>query len=99
MRKKRRTFQDYLQEHLEDPDFKKQWEAGEPAFQIAQQVIGYRVQNGLTQKQLAEKVGTSQSAIARIESFEYGRLTLSTLQRIANALNLDLKIQFLEKAS
>jgi len=95
----KRTFDAYLSEQMENADFRQRWNAGEPAFQIAQQLIGYRLQNGLTQKQLAEKIGTSQSAIARIESFDYGRVTLSTLQRIADALNLDLKVQFHEKAS
>jgi len=51
-----------------------------------------REAQGLTQKQLAQRVGTSQSAISRIEDANYDKLMLETLYRIADALNLPLAI-------
>jgi len=51
-----------------------------------------REAQGLTQKQLAHRVGTSQSAISRIEDANYDKLMLETLYRIADALNLPLAI-------
>ncbi|MBM3329935.1 MAG: helix-turn-helix transcriptional regulator [Calditrichaeota bacterium] len=53
-----------------------------------------RERRKLTQMQLAQLTGTSQSAIARIESADYERMSLSTLQKIARALNADLSITF-----
>jgi ribosome-binding protein aMBF1 (putative translation factor) len=52
-----------------------------------------REAQGLTQKQLAQRVGTSQSAISRIEDANYDKLMLETLYRIADALNLPLAIR------
>ena len=52
-----------------------------------------REAQGLTQKELARRVGTSQSAISRIEDANYDSLKLETLYRIADALNLPLAIR------
>ncbi len=51
-----------------------------------------RVARGLTQKELARKAGTSQSAISRIEDASYDGLKIETLERIALALRLPLGI-------
>lgn len=64
----------------------------------ANMVRTIRSEAGYSQKQLAEMIGTSQSAIARIENFEYGGRTLTMLQRIADALGytLDISISRME---
>ncbi len=54
-----------------------------------------RTKAGLTQKQLAELVGTKQPVIARLEDADYPGHSLSMLQRIAGALNRHLDIRFL----
>ena len=62
--------------------------------QIAGQVADRRKERGLSQADLAELVGTTQSAIARLESG--GRPPrIDTLRRIANALDADLHIELL----
>jgi ribosome-binding protein aMBF1 (putative translation factor) len=68
-------------------------EEGEWLFaQIADDVAERRLQRGLSQKELAEKCGTTQSAIARLEAG--GRPPrIDTLQRIAIALECDLLVQ------
>jgi predicted transcriptional regulator len=48
----------------------------------------------LTQKQLADRVGTKQSAIARLEDADYDGHSLSMLQKIAGALNQKVEIKF-----
>ncbi len=60
---------------------------------IARLVIKYRAELNLTQKQLASRVGTSHSAISRIESGQH-KTNLETLRRIAHALNRRLVIGF-----
>ena len=61
---------------------------------IARMIAGARREAGLTQKQLAELVGTTQSAIARLEDADYEGHSLSMLQRIATALGQRLHVEF-----
>lgn len=61
---------------------------------IAQEIYDLRVKAGLTQKQLAELVGTSHSVISRLEDADYEGHSLSMLQRISLALKYRLRITF-----
>lgn len=63
------------------------------AFELAEQVRGARERLGLTQLELATRIGSTQPAIARLEA---GGVTpnLATLRRIATALGLELVVQF-----
>jgi ribosome-binding protein aMBF1 (putative translation factor) len=60
---------------------------------VAQQVIMRRGELGLTQKELANKVGTSHSAISRLEGGQH-RASIDTLQRVGGALGLRLIVSF-----
>lgn len=62
-------------------------------FRIGQLIYDAREQAGLTQKQLAEKVGTTQSVISQLESAEYQGHSLTMLRRIATALGRQLEIR------
>jgi transcriptional regulator with XRE-family HTH domain len=53
-----------------------------------------RDQKGLSQQELAKLMGTSQQAISRIESGEYEGFTLKTLEKIAEATGMRLRIEF-----
>src|SRR5207245_6518250 len=75
------------------PRYRAQSEAREGFREIAWLLIKYRMDNGLTQQQLAERVGTSHSQISRIESGRH-RTSLETLERIAHALDLRLIVGF-----
>lgn len=59
---------------------------------VARQIYELRVEAGLTQSELAEKVGTTQSAISRLESADYEGHSLRMLGRIADALNARLEV-------
>lgn len=87
---------DDLQKHildgLSDPEFRAAWEETEPEYQIIRQLVNLRVKNGLTQKDLARHVGTTQSVIARIESGNQN-LSLRTLTKLAKALDADVRIE------
>ena len=81
-----KNIDEYLEKELKDPEFKEEYDALEEEFTIAREVIALRIQANLTQKQLAERVGTSQPAIARLESGNYRNVSLSFLRRVAEAL-------------
>src|SRR5262245_60905873 len=61
--------------------------------QAARLITDLRTRAGLTQKQLAKLVGTTQPAIARLEAPNYHGHSLTMLQRIANALNGKIEIR------
>lgn len=88
-----RRLLDKLPKKMEDPEFAAAWEETREEFAIAREVIRTRVAAGLSQKELAEKIGTTQSVIARLES---GRHTpsVSTLRRVAEVTNATLRIEF-----
>lgn len=62
-------------------------------FRVAQMIYDARTEAGLTQKQLAKAVGTTQSVISQLESAEYEGHSLSMLQRIAEALHHRVEIR------
>ena len=61
---------------------------------IAQEIYALRTRARLTQKQLADMVGTTHSVISRLEDAEYSGHSLKMLQRISAALNLRLEVHF-----
>ena len=62
--------------------------------EVAQLIHDVRTKAKLTQKQLAEIVGTTQSVIARLEDADYEGHSLSMLQRIAASVNKRLEVRF-----
>jgi|HubBroStandDraft_1064217.scaffolds.fasta_scaffold05941_5 transcriptional regulator with XRE-family HTH domain len=76
---------------MKEPGFKKGYEALEEAFSLASQLIEARARAGLTQAEVAERMGTSQSTVARLESG--GAMpSLSTLKRFAQATGARVRI-------
>ena len=67
--------------------------------QIAQMVYDARTAAGLTQQELADVVGTGQSAIARLEDADYEGHSLSMLQRVAEALNCHVELSIVPNDS
>jgi ribosome-binding protein aMBF1 (putative translation factor) len=64
---------------------------------VAQMIYAARTEAGLTQKELAERVGTKQQVIARLEDAKYKGHSLSMLTRIAEALNRSLRVDMTQK--
>lgn len=85
------NFSDLKKELLKDPEVRAGYEALEPEFALIESVIRKRLERKMTQKQLARKIKTKQSAISRLES---GRANPSFLflQKVAAALGGQLKI-------
>ena len=78
---------------LKDPEFKAAYDALADEFALASAVIDARTKAGLTQEELASRMHTKQSLVARIESGGYNT-TIKTLQRVAEATGTHLKISF-----
>ncbi len=83
-----------LKKSLKSPLVKKEYLELEEEFEIAREVIQLRLNAKMTQKELALKVGTSQPAIARLESGHYKNLSLSFLRRVGLALKATPEIHF-----
>ncbi len=83
-----------LKRQLKNKKFREEYEALEKEFRIAKEIIKLRKKAKLTQKQLAEKAGTSQPAIARLESGEYKNLSLSFLRKIGKVLGVIPEVHF-----
>jgi transcriptional regulator with XRE-family HTH domain len=91
---KKTNFDAYLEEHLSDPDFAERFDAAGQAWEVALQIAALREKAGLTQKELALKLKTSQQQISRLESPAYEGHSLSMLRRVAHALNAEVKVVF-----
>ena len=76
---------------MQDPEFVKEYDALEEEFARANMVIGARAHANLSQAELAERMGTSQSAIARLESGRFKPST-RTLEKLAAATGMRLRI-------
>jgi len=87
------NFNDYLQEQLQDPEFREEYDALDTEFSFIQAMIDARRETGMTQKQLAEKTGISQSDISKFESGS-GNPSIKTLRRLAAGLGMKVKIEF-----
>jgi ribosome-binding protein aMBF1 (putative translation factor) len=78
---------------LKDPKYRKAYEALEEEFVLASAVMDVRNRAGLTQQELARKMGTTQPVIARLESGR-SRPSMQTLERLADATGSRLLISF-----
>ena len=92
-------YEDLLNQQLKNPKFRKEYEALEGEFSLAKEIIELRIKKNLTQKQLAKQIGTSQPAIARIESGSYRNVSLSFIRRVADALGAVTEIHLKRKGA
>ena len=87
-------FNDFLQEQLQDPEFRKEYEALQPEHEVVQAIIDARKNAGLTQKELSERTGIAQGDISKLENGN-ANPSIRTLQRLAAAMGMTLKVEFL----
>jgi ribosome-binding protein aMBF1 (putative translation factor) len=85
------TFEELEKEWMNDPEFVKEWKKIEPEYEIARQIIGARLAKNMTQSQLAEKLGTGQAVISRLEGGN-AKPSISLLRRVAVALDTEIKL-------
>ena len=91
--KRRTNFDRYLEEELKDPDFAARFKKAGEAWDVALQIAALREESGLSQKELAKRVGTSQQQISRLESPSYEGHSLSMLRRVAAVLGATVQVK------
>ena len=78
---------------MEKPEYRQAYEAMAPEFELASAIIAARTKAGLTQAELAERMGTKQPYVARLEAGTTNP-SRKTLERIAEATGSRLRIRF-----
>src|SRR5436309_7299394 len=86
------NFDIFLEEQLRDPDFAERFRRAGEAWDVALQISALREQAGLSQRELARKLKTSQQQISRLESPSYEGHSLSMLRRVAKALGARVRV-------
>lgn len=86
-------FQEFLEKELKDPEFKRMYDEHGRQLELSYQILQMRKKKKMSQAQLAKKIGTKQSNVARLESGNQN-FSIETLDKIAQALNCKLNIKF-----
>ncbi|MBI1977617.1 MAG: helix-turn-helix transcriptional regulator [Candidatus Omnitrophica bacterium] len=92
---KLRKFRDRLREELKNPEFKKVFDEEDVYARLAVQIAKLREDQGLSQKDLAKRLHTSQQMISRLEDPGNRSLSIQTLVKLAQALHKKIEIGFL----
>lgn len=87
------NWEDIKKEILADPEVKRIYDDLEVEYQIIGDIIRLRNKRKMTQKQLAEKMGTTQSALSRFEIGSMRNPSLNFLKRLASALESKLEVR------
>lgn len=97
MKRKHLDFDQYKREaFVKDQKLKKEYDRLQPEFALVRLILKVRMKKKLTQKMLAKKLGTKQSAISRLESGS-ANPSLNFLHRLAEALNSRLEIRLVPR--
>ncbi len=86
-----KRFKDLKKQILQDKKIKDAYNEIGPEFELVRLLIKKRIERGMPQKELAEKIGTKQSAISRLESGNCNS-SLSFLNKVATGLGVKIKI-------
>ena len=85
------TFDQYFKNSLKNPEFKKLWEESEPKYQLSRQIIKKRLEKKMSQGELANKSGTTQAIISRLENSTFNP-TIELLERVSAGLGSKLTL-------
>ncbi len=95
-KRKHLDFDEFLDESLKKKLVKTHYDMLHPEYAVITAIIKARNKHGLTQKKLAEKLGTKQSVISRLER-GHANPSLAILKKLAEALDSELQIKFSPK--
>ena len=85
------TFDDMLNEQLQDPEFRKEYEAIQPEMDVIRAIVDARISQNLTQKELSERSGINQADISKIENGTRNP-SLNLLKRLADGMGMTLYV-------
>lgn len=90
---KKVTYEEHIKELLKKKAVREEFEKLLPEYELAKSIIEQRLRKKMTQEDIAKKAGIPQSTVSRIERLTHGLPKLSTLKKIANALDAKLVIK------
>ena len=90
-------FQEFLNEQLQDDEFRKEWEGIQPEMDVIRAMVDARISQNLTQKELAERTGINQADISKLENGTR-KPSLKLLKRLADGMGMTLKLKFVPKS-
>jgi transcriptional regulator with XRE-family HTH domain len=91
--KRKTNFDQHLEEQLKNEDFADRFKKAGEAWDVALKLASLRKESGLSQKELAQRAGTTQQQISRLESPSYEGHSLSMLRRVAEVLGATVRIE------
>jgi predicted transcriptional regulator len=86
------NYKEHRKELLKNKAVKTEYEKLQPEYELARSIMEQRIRKKMTQLDVAKKTGMPQSSVARIEGLTHGLPRLSTLKKIAQALDAELVI-------
>ena len=86
-------FRKHLEQSLEDPAFKREWDAQEAERQVTRSIVEARLAEGMTQAELAARCGMKPANLCRLENGN-GNPSVATLNKIAHGLGRKLEVRF-----
>lgn len=66
-----KTYKEFKEKYLKNPKVRAEYEKNNPEYELISQLIGKRIEAGMTQSDVAKKLGTKQEAISRLESGQH----------------------------
>lgn len=90
-------FKNFLNEQLQDEEFKKEWENIQPEMDVIRAMVDARISQNLTQKELADRTGINQADISKLENGTRNP-SLKLLKRLADGMGMTLKLEFVPKS-
>lgn len=91
-----KTLNEFINEQLEDPKLKEEYDRIQPEMDVIRALVDARISQNLTQQQLAEKTGIHQADISKLENGTRNP-SLNLLKRLAEGMDMVLKIEFIPK--
>jgi len=91
-----KKFDDFLENQLQDEEFRKEYKSMQPEFDVIQAMVAARTSQNLTQKELAERTGIHQADISKLENGTRNP-SLNLLKRLAEGMGMVLKVEFIPK--
>ena len=91
-----RKFNDFLDEQLQDEEFKKEYDDIQPELDVIKAIVDARISKNLTQKELAQRTGINQADISKLEHGTRNP-SINLLKKLAEGMDMVLKIEFVPK--
>jgi predicted transcriptional regulator len=94
---KKITYEEHVKDLLKNKKVREEYEKLLPEYELARSIIEQRLKKKMTQEEVAKKAGMPQSTISRIEGLTHGLPKISTLKKIANALDAKVVVRLESK--